>query len=466
MAFSLYASTGSTTTQLNNGSPFWLESAEGLSGAPVVRHSQSGPLQSGVTDLGYRLQPRVVTLNLLFYASSDSTLDSYRQTLTSAFNPLPDISTFLTVQRDDGEIRTLVCRTVGEIKIELVPEERAGHLHRATVQLRAADPTWKSNSVTSASYDYGSADPWWLAGGTISESQIISIAEYPAPAQPWVGYKGTTLAVNAGTPWAVAIITAKHTADASTIDQYAWADYLGSAGLFYDYTASRFMFNSMTNSGVGFLWPGSATENYHVIQNTTNSMWTYGSAGTIVHYAVGGGRTRLDSGGRWRWRYASSNWGPELRKALIIRDQTEAQIIALRVHMLANNLGTTNTFGSVNVVNDGDVPVYPLITLTGPMADVVITNQTTGDTIDLTGLSLSGTTSYILDLRDGNKALTDTEGNNAMGSVTTSPVGLASFYIAPAPTAAGGTNVITLTLGSTTADAQFSVEITNRYLSF
>ena len=135
--------------------------------------------------------------------------------------------------------------------------------------------------------------------------------------------------------------------------------------------------------------------------------------------------------------------------------------------MLANTIGNTNSLGSVNIVNDGDVPAYPTFTITGPMSDLVITNQTTGDTIDLTGLDLSGTATYILDLSGGNKTLVDaTSGSTALGSVTTSPAGMADFYIAPAPIASGGTNAITFTVGSASTNASFSVEFTNRYLGF
>src|SRR3990167_2412038 len=129
MSFQIYASVGDTTTQLNDGSPFWLESADGLSGSNIVRHEQRGPTQNGATDLGFRLTARVFTLNVFFYAATDALLDTYRATLMATFKPLEGIGIFLTVERDDGEIRKLVCHTVDDIAISLVPEQRPGHLH-------------------------------------------------------------------------------------------------------------------------------------------------------------------------------------------------------------------------------------------------------------------------------------------------------------------------------------------------
>lgn len=478
MAFSLYASTGSTTTQLNDGNPFWLERAEGMSGAPVNRHAQRGPAQDGVTDLGYRLRPREVTLHLLFYAATDTLLDTYRQTLTDVFNPLPSISTFLTVVRDDSELRKLVCHVVDEIEIDLVPEERVAHLHRAVVKLRAADPLYYANTVTSAIYNYATADEWWYAGGTIAGTQILAITEYPYRQQSAYPYNGVNGTVNVGTPWAVAVVTAKGTANGSGLDQYVWKDGGGgSAGFFYDYGTGKYMFNNNTGGGLGYNWPGSVEENYHVIANDTNSVWWFGSAGTIVaHVENGAGHSlRMPAYGQgitfyWRGNQDQSTWTPDVRKGLVFKagnsTQLRSQLVALRTYMLNNPLGTTNTLGTITLVNDGDVPAYPLFTLYGPMTNPVITNQTTGEIIDLTGASLTGSAAYILDLRNGNKSLVDSDGNSAMGSVTTTPASLASFAIAPAPTASGGTNVITLTVDSVGTAAYFQAEITNRYTSF
>lgn len=278
MAFSLYASSGGTTTQLSDGNPFWLESASGLSSENVVRFSQSGPLQDGVSDLGYRLTPRTLELHLLFYATTDTLLDTYRSALLAAFRPLADISTFLYFERDDGETRRLDCRLTDEIKIELVPEEKAAKLHRATIRLRAANPLYSASSAT--------------------------------------------------------IYTINHV----------------SPGTYY---------------------------------------------GTIV----------LSS----------------------------------------------------------DVNARPLLTITGPITDPIISNITVGDAVNLTGLTLGSAESVSLDLRTGNKRFYNQSGSSIFGSITANAATLLDFHLATAPYAAGGTNVISVNAGSA---GSVRIEFIDQYTSF
>lgn len=144
MTMTLTATVGGDTLQLNDGAPFWLESLEGMAGTDIARYEQRGPLQDGATDLGVRLGARDLTVRLLFYATSDSVLDGYRDTLTTRFAPRDDNAIVLSVTRDDAETRYLTCYATDDIEINLVPGDRPGHLHRALVRLRADYPLWQS----------------------------------------------------------------------------------------------------------------------------------------------------------------------------------------------------------------------------------------------------------------------------------------------------------------------------------
>lgn len=455
MAFALYTSVGSTTTQLNDGSPFWLASAEGLSGSGIVRQGQSGPLQQGESNLGYTLAPRMITLNLHFYASSASTLDTYRDALIEAFAPHDSIYTYLSVQRDDNEIRTLVCQIVDEIKIELVPEEKAARLHRAVVSLRAASPLWKANSVTSGSASFSEMGSWWLAGGAITSGSVRNHWEYVGQT------KVTAFAGTITDNWAVAVVTAKDTAGMGT-EAYLFQD-AGSAdfGRRIGGAGDRYGFFSVVGTTS---WPSNTGYNYHVIESRSGTpFWKYWNGTSLITQVQGFTDVSL-IGANFAWRRNNLAtdyfWTPEVRKAAIIQNSTTAQLETLAPYML------DTLQGSITLVNDGDVPAYPVITLRGPLADPVIVNTTTNGTLSLAGGTLSAADTWTLDLRDGHKRLYDQNGTNVLGSVSTTPIAMADFYLAPAPIAAGGTNVLVMTPGSVGSAALFAAEITNRYLSF
>lgn len=459
MAFSLYASTGSITTQLNDGAPFLLEHAEGLSGAPAVRYEQRGPLQDGASDLGYSLGARTITLSLLFHATTDSLLDTYRQTLVNAFNPVPELSTFLSVQRDDGEIRTINCHVVDEIEINLVPEEKAAHLHRAIVKLRAANPLWRANTVTVGTANYNDLlSNWWLAGGHIDISQVKGTAVLPSAGQSWGLSAGLT------GNWAIAVVTKELGSPPDANSQHVWDDN-GSASFRRLAGTTTYAFNNATNGGAGYAWPGSTADSYHAIGVIDNSsFWYYWNGSTAVLYQTVAGDTNLSSTGIWRKQVTGdvfTQWGWDLEKAMIWSDATTTEMEVLGGFMMGRPPS------SITIVNDGDVNAYPVITLSGPVTDPVIVNTTTGGTIDLTGITLQSTDILTIDLRDGNKQIYNQNGANYAGSLTTTAaVNLAGFYLAPAPTASGGTNTITMVLGTAGTTTLLRVEITNRYLSF
>lgn len=96
----------------------------------------------------------------------------------------------------------------------------------------------------------------------------------------------------------------------------------------------------------------------------------------------------------------------------------------------------------------------------------MLTNLATGGSINLTGLTLGSADTCIIDLRGGHKTLTDLNSNNLLGSVTTLPMSMADFYLAPSPLAANGYNVLQLTAGSVGTAAILNVQYTNQYMSF
>jgi hypothetical protein len=481
MAFQLYVSVDDVTTQLNDGAPFRLESAHGLSGAGVTRLGQRGPLQSGVSDLGYRLRPRAVMLALIFTAPDDATLDAYRDQLITAFKPLENISIFLSVRRDDDEIRTLTCYTTAEISITLTPELRPGHTHRATVQLRAAYPLYKANAVTVGSASF---DQWWLAGGALGTAVAVepSAVEFPAE-----NFAKSIRAGGIPEDWSVAFVTslAPVSPPADVVAYGVWGnDYPSGTRFAFWRSVSPFGTSTYKLGGVvpfinggagtvtlGTTWPGGTTDNLHIIEQRSNTIyWRYWDGSALaVHTSVPGGTATFDAALRqiFAWRTDNINdtgtvelpWQTSLARGVVLVAPTTGQLDALAPYMLGLQ-------GTPSIVNGGDVYAYPVITLQGPFNDPVITNQTTGQVIDLTGGTIGQGDTWTVDLRDGNKQIYNQSGTNMLGNITSMPIAMADFAIAPHPVVAGGTNAMTLSASNAGSAAVFAVQITNEYTGF
>lgn len=447
MAFSLVATYDvSGSTNLTNGAPFRLESAEGLSGAPIIRHQQGGPLQNAAVDLGFRLAPRLVKLNLNFYATTDAALDTHRDTLNTTFKPSYTIT--LVATRDDGSVRYLTCTRVGEIEIDLIPEHRPGHLHRAVVTLRAAKPAWKGSVTTTTA----ATDQWWTAGGVIGTARVREHVESP-PRQAF----SWTPSTNITGDWALAVKTSPQ---ASGSVHYLFDEHVTTNAEFR-YSGGTFSYN---NGGSTTSWPGGTAANYHVISRRAAVNYWYYWSGTAV--ATQGSHNTTDNDlittGAWRGNVSINDnlWTPAVTRGVVWESPTSSEIRAMAPFVLGS---VTN---GVTAIIDGDLPVYPLIQLNGPITGPILTNMQTGGTINLTGLTLGSAGVAIIDLRTGDKTLTDAGGNNLLGSVTTLPVSMAYFYLAPAPAALEGYNVIQLTGGSVGTAATMSVQYTNEYMSY
>lgn len=464
MAFTLYASVGGETTQLNDSNPFRLESAEELTGAEVVRHQQRGPLQQGATDLGFRLQPRVLTLNILFSAATDAILDTHRDTLMDTFKPLTDISIFLYAVRDDGTILRLTCKTVDDIDIELAREDRPGHLHRARVKLRAANPLWVDQTISQYSFSgLDATTSWWLGGGIIPSWSVLDHGESPAQGASWA-WAGTTVA--ADIHLTIAIRSQDDTLSGTKYAYYvdnvaAWPDvWFGISGTVYAIGLNG------TAHSLGTAAMTAGTSNYF-IQYNHDGQFTNVYRGTVtVASDIAGYRQHVESGTNRRWRSNATGlanfWVRQIPKyAIYSTTMTDTMRAVLDSYMAGTALGFNNVY--FNAANEGDVPTYPVIKLYGPMSAVTVTNDSTGASFSLGTTVIGSADVYTIDLRGGDKLIYDANGVNKMADVS-SPVALAQFYLAPAPIVAGGTNVIHIA-GTATADAsRATIEHYNYYL--
>lgn len=83
----------------------------------------------------------------------------------------------------------------------------------------------------------------------------------------------------------------------------------------------------------------------------------------------------------------------------------------------------------------GDQPVYPIITLLGPLSKPVMRNITTGEWLTFTGnggLYLTASQSAVIDCRPGEKTITRNDGTNLIPYLSTDS-DLETFHLAPPP---------------------------------
>ena len=463
MAFNLQAIVNSVTYDLNNGSPFKLEGLTGGGVAAARRLSERGPLQHGDTDLGVRLQPRTITLSLNFVGASASALDTARDTLNTIFKPVGETAVNYPVQlrvtRDDGGVRQLDCYTSGPADIPLIPANRPGNLHRAVVQLRAADPLWYDPTQKTATAQ--SSSLWWLGLNTISTANVlVHTADISSPVSI-----DNFADITAGSPWAVAFRLPPRTLSSSNeyayyIDGLAGGEPFGlyeqSAG--YNqyiwmtegpYFANQTIVSAVSSANYFQTFDGTTTKQYRnntLLQTTPRG--TVGFDGDAGENYWGG-----DSAG-------AKGWGETIAYAAIYNvGLSDLQRQSLSANMTA---GSVPVVGSV--IYAGNFLEFPVIRIYGVISDPVVTNAVTGEKLDFTGVTIGSGVYYEIDLRYGYKTIKNNGGVNKISDLT-SDSDLGTFHIAPSPYAVGGVNAFQIT-GTATNASSAVIYYYNRYTSF
>lgn len=105
----------------------------------------------------------------------------------------------------------------------------------------------------------------------------------------------------------------------------------------------------------------------------------------------------------------------------------------------------------------GSLPAYPVITIIGPAADVVIQNVSTGEKLDLTGYTINAGETVTIDCRYSHKTIYSSADGNIIANLS-SDSDLGTFHIAPHPEVAGGDNSISVDLtGGTNATRVYMI---------
>jgi hypothetical protein len=127
-------------------------------------------------------------------------------------------------------------------------------------------------------------------------------------------------------------------------------------------------------------------------------------------------------------------------------------------------VGTSVLDSTTTIAYPGTWRTYPVLVITGPVDDLVITNNATGEKLDWTGADIGAGTTRTVDLRYGHKTVVDGGGVDKAAELTTDS-DMATWHIADAPDAPGGNNSIHVTGANGTAATRIIIQYYKRYVS-
>lgn len=117
---------------------------------------------------------------------------------------------------------------------------------------------------------------------------------------------------------------------------------------------------------------------------------------------------------------------------------------------------------TLDVTHAGTWLSYPTITITGPLSQPTIENQST-DEIIVFQYDIPAGSTVEFDLNYGVKTVLENGGTSRIGSVTPQS-DLATFHIAPDPEVSGGVNALLVTGSNATAETSVGVTWYDRYI--
>lgn len=126
-------------------------------------------------------------------------------------------------------------------------------------------------------------------------------------------------------------------------------------------------------------------------------------------------------------------------------------------------VGASTVNSSQVVTYSGTWLSYPIVTILGPITNPVVYNDSTGDKLDFTGITITGGNTYTIDCRPGRKTVLYTDGTNKIADLTDDS-DLATFSLLPNPDVLGGNNTIRVTGSGANASTAINVVYYLRYV--
>jgi hypothetical protein len=129
---------------------------------------------------------------------------------------------------------------------------------------------------------------------------------------------------------------------------------------------------------------------------------------------------------------------------------------------IPTGIGSSSGSQAVAIDYPGNWISYPLIRITGPITNPVITNAATGEKLDFTGVTIAAGRYYDIDTRYGHKTVLLDDGTNKIHELTDDS-DLSTFHIAPDPETPGGINSIQVSGASVSTDTKIEMSWPVRY---
>lgn len=175
-ALQVVAEDGNTYNLYSGQNPVDLLALDGAGMASVRRITQRTPLQNGVTDRGFRLEPRKMTLALYIAQQTEQLADTMRDKLAYIFGPTITPLKLLATRFDNTQ-RQIDCFLDGTL--DFPQSERLGPSQKVIVPLYAPDPTWYDPTQVSATTSLSSlpvtTSVYSAAGVTADDWPVIEI---------------------------------------------------------------------------------------------------------------------------------------------------------------------------------------------------------------------------------------------------------------------------------------------------
>jgi hypothetical protein len=149
--YSMRLITAGGPVNLDDGDPFAVINEDGLFAAAARRIVERGPQQHGVTQVDYRLEPRLVQLVVDIYFANTSTFWEARRDLLGWLAPYA--SPALEVETSEGAIYRLDVAVEGEMRAG--SGERRGQAQSVGIALVADDPTFYDPSAEVLTFQVG-----------------------------------------------------------------------------------------------------------------------------------------------------------------------------------------------------------------------------------------------------------------------------------------------------------------------
>lgn len=174
---------GSTIYNLSNGTLCYYVGQDGLGLVPPQRFRDSGPLQDGETDLGWRIPARVFSIFLDVPGDSATDIMSKRAELLRIFRPRTDPLTLTFTAPNCVGTRAIKADTTGGL--QFASSQRQGFLERVQVTLSARNYTFYDPALVSVLFSLGAvtgaweipwAIPWPIGSAMLDSNEAIVYA--------------------------------------------------------------------------------------------------------------------------------------------------------------------------------------------------------------------------------------------------------------------------------------------------